>query len=225
MTQYVYFARAGSDGPVKIGRSKDIRTRISSLQTGCPDKLAILGSIESVDAETLESEMHRKFDEFRIGRSEWFRWSKDISDEIANIGIHRDSTATSVDTAANSQSDDRDPTPRPADPWEALTTIVELIAERVAQKLSERATAPAATTAPQLLTPIEYAKRNAIGRRTVWSAIREGRLSVERFGRAIRIDPSAKILPRKPASEPAAGGGAPDSVESAALKIVRGRRR
>lgn len=83
MTSYVYFVRAGSDGPVKIGHTVDVEKRISGLQTGCPQKLELLGVIECEHARSREAELHERFASLRIERSEWFRWSPGIADVIS----------------------------------------------------------------------------------------------------------------------------------------------
>jgi excisionase family DNA binding protein len=43
----------------------------------------------------------------------------------------------------------------------------------------------------QLMTVKEYAALKAISENTVWRCIAKGEIKVERFGRAVRIDPQA----------------------------------
>jgi excisionase family DNA binding protein len=43
----------------------------------------------------------------------------------------------------------------------------------------------------QLMTVKEYAALKAISENTVWRCIAKGEIKVERFGRAVRIDPKA----------------------------------
>lgn len=82
MTSFVYFVKAGPDGPIKIGSTGNIEKRIASLQTGCPYKIEILGIIECEAASKLERDLHRKFSSTRIDNSEWFRWSEDLQNTI-----------------------------------------------------------------------------------------------------------------------------------------------
>lgn len=81
-TGFVYFVRAGSDGPVKIGFTANVEKRISELQTGCPHKLVLLRSVERDDAREHESELHEKLAHLRIDNSEWFRWHPDLQATI-----------------------------------------------------------------------------------------------------------------------------------------------
>lgn len=67
---WVYFARAGEDGPVKIGHAKDVRSRLSSMQTGCPIPLTLLGVLPG--GREREAEFHARFAALRV-RGEWFR--------------------------------------------------------------------------------------------------------------------------------------------------------
>jgi hypothetical protein len=74
---YVYFAMCehGEYCAVKIGRSRDPRARIEALQTGNPDRMWIQSVIPCRgpdEARALEGQLHRRFDDTRIGDSEWF---------------------------------------------------------------------------------------------------------------------------------------------------------
>lgn len=64
-----YIIRAGSDGPVKIGRADDVAERITSLQTGHHETLVLLRVIDT--AYDSERSFHREFAHRRI-RGEWF---------------------------------------------------------------------------------------------------------------------------------------------------------
>lgn len=67
---FVYFVRAGSRPYVKIGTAKNPTSRLSSIQTGCPDKVQIAALMRG-DVE-LESRLHTIFGG-RRHRREWFR--------------------------------------------------------------------------------------------------------------------------------------------------------
>jgi hypothetical protein len=79
---WVYFARAGEDGPVKIGHAKDVRSRLSSMQTGCPIPLTLLGVLPG--GREREAELHARFADLRV-RGEWFRVEGALVDLIAKL--------------------------------------------------------------------------------------------------------------------------------------------
>lgn len=66
----VYFIQAGEGGPIKIGLTEDVTKRVAALQTGNPEKLAVLLTIPGGPKE--ERRMHRMFSYARI-TGEWFR--------------------------------------------------------------------------------------------------------------------------------------------------------
>lgn len=74
----IYFLRAGDDGPVKIGWTKDGKTlarRIATLQTGQPHKLAILRTLEA--QRWVEGWLHGFFVGVRMA-GEWFTYREDM---------------------------------------------------------------------------------------------------------------------------------------------------
>jgi hypothetical protein len=75
----IYFIQREDDprSPVKIGfTARDPSIRLSSLQTGSPDRLKIIHTIQgSVNGER---ELHRKFAKNRTS-GEWFSWSDEIA--------------------------------------------------------------------------------------------------------------------------------------------------
>jgi len=76
----IYFIQAGKNGPIKIGYTdNDISTRLSQLQTGCPDEIKPLGVY--VGDEFEESYLHKIFSHHNI-RGEWFQPAKSILDFI-----------------------------------------------------------------------------------------------------------------------------------------------
>lgn len=66
----VYFVQAGDAGPIKIGTTDDLRTRVAALQTAHYEELRLLGTIPGGPA--IERVWHGRFGEERI-RGEWFR--------------------------------------------------------------------------------------------------------------------------------------------------------
>jgi len=80
----VYFIGAAAEmlGKVKIGTSQDVPGRLRQLQTGSPEKLQILATVEG-DA-SLEDHYHRRF---RLQRrhGEWFVINRAILEEIEKL--------------------------------------------------------------------------------------------------------------------------------------------
>lgn len=71
MFGYVYFAQCGDKGNIKIGSAVDPLERIKTLQTGCPEKLNLLGVIITYGFREMESLLHEEFAAFRT-QGEWF---------------------------------------------------------------------------------------------------------------------------------------------------------
>ena len=69
LTGCVYFVQGESGGPIKIGYSADIVTRITKLQKSYPDKLKVLSVIPG-DFKT-EAAIHKQLAEYRL-QGEWF---------------------------------------------------------------------------------------------------------------------------------------------------------
>ncbi len=68
---FTYFIQEGATGPVKIGRSVDVRKRLGDLQTGNPDNLHVRAVVPSDHA--LERALHQRFSPARIPGKEWFQ--------------------------------------------------------------------------------------------------------------------------------------------------------
>lgn len=71
----VYFIQAGENGPVKIGRSRDVLGRVRTLQTAHPQPLSVLRVIDG--DRTVERWLHDQFAPFHE-RGEWFRFVPDM---------------------------------------------------------------------------------------------------------------------------------------------------
>jgi hypothetical protein len=76
---HVYFIQVISSGNVKIGYSKNIKSRLSTIQTSIPEKIKLLGFISGDKVK--EKELHKKFNLYHI-RGEWFRCSSTLIDYI-----------------------------------------------------------------------------------------------------------------------------------------------
>lgn len=70
----VYAIQQGIGGPIKIGLTKSVETRLKSLQTANPFPLRLLGTI--VGNDLTEAHLHQFFDEYRLV-GEWFHPSKE----------------------------------------------------------------------------------------------------------------------------------------------------
>lgn len=71
----VYFIQARAGGPVKIGRAFFPKKRLKELQLGNPERLVIVGELETEGWKediVVEQEMHVLFHVHRMGRTEWF---------------------------------------------------------------------------------------------------------------------------------------------------------
>lgn len=73
--EVVYFARKGDRGPVKIGRTSNLKNRIISLSTSCECDLYIIGAIEGLE----EKKVHEDLEEYRLS-GEWFSYNSDLVD-------------------------------------------------------------------------------------------------------------------------------------------------
>lgn len=92
---YVYFILDEKSKAVKIGKANDIEDRISSLQTGNPNQLKLIGYIKCNSEQhsfMLEKQYHEKFKEFR-GNGEWFVYDEKLFEDFiqneSNIEIKR----------------------------------------------------------------------------------------------------------------------------------------
>ena len=63
----IYAIRMG--GFVKIGKSDNVRKRLATLQTACPQELELLGQMRA--SPSLERLIHRSIDKYRA-HGEWF---------------------------------------------------------------------------------------------------------------------------------------------------------
>jgi hypothetical protein len=76
----IYFAQATEGGPIKIGFSDDVPTRIKALKGHYGCELRLLKTIEG-DKQT-EKEIHRQFAHLRLGPGEQFQPAHDLMDFI-----------------------------------------------------------------------------------------------------------------------------------------------
>jgi len=76
---FIYVVRMGDHDYFKIGRSTDVRRRMSELQLPCAGHL--LFAYRVADASKVESQIHREFEHVRMN-GEWFRLTESHLTEI-----------------------------------------------------------------------------------------------------------------------------------------------
>jgi hypothetical protein len=77
---FTYFAQRGVDGPVKIGRTGDVRRRMSQLQGGCSEQLIVRGVISA----DVEKTLHERFRSKRMS-GEWFRVDAELEEYMSSL--------------------------------------------------------------------------------------------------------------------------------------------
>lgn len=82
--KFLYFIREEFKGLVKIGITSNVRTRMGTLQTSCPQNLELIGYLETEYAESLEKFIHDRFSDRNYLR-EWFTFSDDEIEMILNF--------------------------------------------------------------------------------------------------------------------------------------------
>lgn len=87
----IYFILNTEKNTVKIGyTNSDVKQRLSDLQTGSPEKLDVLATMEG--GAKIESELHAKFQGARLS-GEWFVYTKEIENFVLlNANTHLDPT-------------------------------------------------------------------------------------------------------------------------------------
>lgn len=80
---FVYFIFCPQVSAIKIGYTKDLRARISSLQTGNPWRLKMLAWMEG--GRTQEAALHQFFRCYHAGSGEWFFYEGDLFDYVLAV--------------------------------------------------------------------------------------------------------------------------------------------
>ena len=123
MTVYFLTEKGSQDvGPmrIKIGYSKDVQRRLRQMQTGNPDRLALMGEIRTRGEDqdrSLEASLHKRFSQQRLEHGEWFYLgAEDVIDALKSI------SADAYITVGNDPFKiifyDSDAIPEFASPWE-----------------------------------------------------------------------------------------------------------
>ena len=79
---YVYLIKSGEH--YKIGRTKNLKTRVKSFETSLPLGATVVHSFETDDTTEAEIELHARFSDKRIN-GEWFNLVQDDVDYICTI--------------------------------------------------------------------------------------------------------------------------------------------
>ena len=86
MSDYVYFIEA-DNGLVKIGKSKDVRKRLSALRGASPINLRLLFSIDC-NGQAIKTEKHfHKMFAAKRKHGEWFGLNKKEKMDIMRMGV------------------------------------------------------------------------------------------------------------------------------------------
>lgn len=82
MSTCVYFIEGATSGAIKIGTTKNLHARMSSMQTASVEPLTVLGTVNGgVD---LERKLHMEFAGQRV-RGEWFRSTPELRARIKEL--------------------------------------------------------------------------------------------------------------------------------------------
>ena len=80
MSHYVYFIQMDGDGPIKIGSTWNVPTRLRALQHANPAVLSLLDAVRCVnksEALTLERSLHQQLQKSCI-RGEWYEATAEV---------------------------------------------------------------------------------------------------------------------------------------------------
>lgn len=72
---FVYLLKTGEF--YKIGKTFNIKKRVSSIQTANPNKIELIAYKESGDAFSDEQEVHKLLKDYRV-RGEWFKLPEEL---------------------------------------------------------------------------------------------------------------------------------------------------
>lgn len=83
----VYFIEAAEAGVVKIGRTRSINSRMTSLQVASPFKLTLVGTIPG--GSRLENRLHRRYSQDRT-EGEWFNFTARMKNDVRLMLLYRE---------------------------------------------------------------------------------------------------------------------------------------
>ncbi len=83
---WVYFAQRGDDGPIKIGRTRQLADRMAALRSTQPEEMNLIGKLPEVVIS--EARSHILFRHLRM-RGEWFQPAPEILElAAASLSIY-----------------------------------------------------------------------------------------------------------------------------------------
>lgn len=83
---FVYFVRAGANGPIKIGFAEDVVARMRTIQAHNHEPIELLATTPG--GARLEALMHQRFAADRI-HHEWFRPSPELLAHISELELEQ----------------------------------------------------------------------------------------------------------------------------------------
>ncbi len=79
---FIYFAQRGENGPIKIGVTGHVKSRVSELQTNVAEPVRLLASFPGTRA--MERALHDRFHAHRL-KGEWFNPATELLAHIAEL--------------------------------------------------------------------------------------------------------------------------------------------
>lgn len=79
---FIYFVADEKDKHIKIGRTRDVKSRVGQLKTSNPYKLHIVKVIRGTDVQELD--IHKMFQVYRVN-GEWFEFNEEIRNYIDTL--------------------------------------------------------------------------------------------------------------------------------------------
>lgn len=80
----VYFVRVGGEGPIKIGFTSNLASRLRGLQVAHTGAVTVLATISDADPRRVEKALHQRFAHLRVAR-EWFRADPELLEYIRGL--------------------------------------------------------------------------------------------------------------------------------------------
>jgi uncharacterized protein YaaR (DUF327 family) len=82
MTSFIYLMGT-ENGDFKIGQTSNRTKRLSAIQNGNPNKVKLITSRETESPNHDEKFLHKKFDKYRIPRTEWFKLPQEYIEDLS----------------------------------------------------------------------------------------------------------------------------------------------
>lgn len=79
---FVYVVQNAHSKVVKIGYTKDLKTRLRQLQTACSHELTVIKTVEGGKDE--ESHIHLDLKKYRLN-GEWFKWNEFVKSYVDSL--------------------------------------------------------------------------------------------------------------------------------------------